>query len=266
MPRFSAITLLIAGVLTLAGAGQGSGPVPAKSSAPDASPASAQPQTSAAPATAEPPSPAAPAAPKPPGSKASAPSPAAIAEARAALRQAVIFHRQAKDLALKFRAEVYNADLDKRDAYQGRLLLKDSTRFRLEIPGGTYVSDGKAFYEYHARTKQAVIRSAADKEGFVPADVLLRFLDAEPLSVAPVKEGGKEYLDLRLDPSRAMKSLDSLTVLLARKDHSLHRIVSLDASGNEARYTLLSVKRNGGVKDKEFEFTPPKGTEVVDMR
>lgn len=189
-----------------------------------------------------------------------------VDEARAALRRAVVFHRQAADLSLRFQAEVYNADLDKRDTYKGRLLLKDSTRFRLEVPGGTYVSDGKVFCEYHAKNKQAVIRPAGEMQGDLPANVLLRFLDADPLSVARVKEAGKEYLELVLDPSRVMKSLDSLSVRLDRKDHSLRRVDSRDANGNEARYTLLSVKRNAGVGDKEFTFAPPKGTDVVDMR
>lgn len=188
-------------------------------------------------------------------------------EARDALRKAIVFHRRAKDLAFKFSAEVYNADLDKRDRYQGRLLLKDSTRFRLEIPGGTYVSDGTTFWEYHPKNKQVTVRSAADMgDQPLPGDVLLRFLDSEPLSVAKTRLEGKEYLELRLDPSRAMKNLDSLAVLLDRRNHSLRRIVSRDASGNEARYTLLSVKRDGGVKDREFAFEPPKGVEVVDMR
>lgn len=188
-------------------------------------------------------------------------------EARATLRQAVVFHRQARDIAFKFEAEVYNADLDKRDSYRGRLLLKDSTRFRLEIPGGTYVSDGKAFWEYHPKNNQAVVRDAAEMAGQpLPGEVLLRFLDSEPLSVARVKSGGKEVLELRLDPARAMKSLDSLSVQLDRKDHSLRRIASRDVNGNQSVYTLLSVKRNGGIKDREFAFTPPKGVEVVDMR
>ncbi len=189
-----------------------------------------------------------------------------VEEAREALRRAVVFHRQAADLSLRFQAEVYNADLDKRDAYKGRLLLKDSTRFRLEVPGGTYVSDGKVFCEYHAKNRQAVIRAAGEMQGDLPANVLLRFLDADPLSVARVKEGGREYLDLVLDPSRVMRSLDSLSVRLDRKDHSLKRVDSRDANGNEARYTLLSVKRNAGLGDKEFTFVPPKGTDVVDMR
>jgi outer membrane lipoprotein-sorting protein len=204
-----------------------------------------------------------------PAAKAAAAAQAAFAdeEARATLRQAVVFHRQARDIAFRFEAEIYNADLDKRDKYRGRLLLKDSSRFRLEIPGGTYVSDGKSFWEYHAKNNQAVVRAAADMAGQpLPGEVLLRFLDSEPLSVARVKAGGKEVLELRLDPARAMKNLDSLSVQLDRKDHSLRRIASRDVTGNESVYTLLSVKRNAGIKDKEFAFVAPKGVEVVDMR
>lgn len=196
-----------------------------------------------------------------------APAAAADGEARDALRKSVIFHRQARDIAFKFEAEVHHSDLDKRDTYQGRLLLKDSTRFRLEIPGATYVSDGETFWVYHQKNEQVVVRAASEMAGQpLPGEVLLRFLDSEPLSVARVKAGGKEILELRLDPSRAMKNLDSLSVQLDRKDHSLRRIASRDVNGNESVYTLLSVKRNGGIKDREFVFTPPKGVEVVDMR
>lgn len=195
------------------------------------------------------------------------PQPAVPAEARAALAKAVAFHREAKDLALKFKAKVYNAALDKEDEYQGRLLLKGADKFRLEIPGGTYVSDGQSFWEYHAQNKQAVRKQASDMEGRpLPGDVLLRFLDSDPLSLARAMDGGKEYLEMRLDPSRAMKNLDSLAVQLDKGDYSLHRVTSRDVSGNEARYTVVSIKRNAGLKDKEFSFAAPKGTEIVDMR
>jgi outer membrane lipoprotein-sorting protein len=188
-------------------------------------------------------------------------------DAKLALRKAVAFHREAKDLSFRFRADVYTAALDKNDSYEGRLLLMDSTRFRLEIPGGTYVSDGTTYWEYHPQTKQVVIRSANDmKDKPLPGEVLLRFLDSDPMSAGKAVSGGKEYLDLRLDPARAMKNLDSLDVLLDKGDYSLHRVSSRDVSGNQAEYTLLSVKRNGGLKQKDFAFAIPKGADVVDMR
>ncbi|MEO7959610.1 MAG: outer membrane lipoprotein carrier protein LolA, partial [Fibrobacteria bacterium] len=165
----------------------------------------------------------------------------------AALRKAVAFHREAKDLTLKFQAVVYNAALDKHDEYHGRMLLKGAAKFRLEIPGGTYVSDGATFWEYHAQNHQVVVKSAKDLEDKpLPGDVLLRFLDSDPLSLAMAKDGGKEYLELRLDPARAMKNLDSLAVLLDKSDYSVHRISSRDVSGNEAKYTVTSIKRNRG--------------------
>lgn len=195
------------------------------------------------------------------------PSPAASQEAKLALRKAIAFQREAKDLSLKFKAKVYNSALDKDDEYQGKLLLKDSTRFRLEIPGGIYVSDGTTYWEFHAQNHQVVIRKAKDLEDKpLPGDVLLRFLDSDPMSLSRTKADGKEYLEMRLDPSRAMKNLDSLAVLLDKANYSVHRISSRDVSGNEARYTVTAVKRNGGLKDEEFVFIPPKGADMVDMR
>lgn len=194
-------------------------------------------------------------------------TPAAGSEARKALRKAIAFHREAKDLTLKFKASVYNASLDKQDQYQGKLLLKGATMFRLEIPGGTYVSDGESYWEYHAQNHQVVLKHAKDMDDKpLPGEVLLRFLDSDPISLGRAVDGGKEFLDMRLDPSRAMKNLDSLAVLLDRANYSVHRISSRDVSGNEAEYTVTSVKRNGGLKDKDFIFAIPKDAEVVDMR
>jgi chaperone LolA len=188
-------------------------------------------------------------------------------EAAEALRKSIAYHREARDLALKFSASVYNAALDNRDEYAGRLLLKGADKFRLEIPGGVYVSDGKTYWEYHAKTGQAIRRDAADREGAPsPGEVLLRFLESDPLSAAPVRDHGKEWIGLRLDPARAMKNLDSLAVLLDKSTYALHQVSSRDVSGNEARYTVVSVKRNSGLRDREFAFEPPKGVEVVDMR
>jgi outer membrane lipoprotein-sorting protein len=130
-----------------------------------------------------------------------------------------------------------------------------------------YVCDGKDYWEFHAKTKQAIRRDAADREGAPsPGEVLLRFLDSDPLSAAAVREDGKEWIGLVLDPSRAMKSLDSLAVLLDKSTYALHQVSSRDVSGNEARYTVLSLKRNSGLQDREFAYEPPKGAEVVDMR
>ena len=196
--------------------------------------------------------------------------PAVVAEnkeASEALSRAVAFHREAKDMAVRFRAEVYNTTLDKRDIYQGKLLLKGSSKFRLEIPGGTYVCDGATFWEHHSQTGQVLIRKASDMEDKpLPGEVLLRFLDSAPMSLAKSDSAGKKWLDLRLDPSKAMKNLETLHVRLNGADYSVSRISSRDLSGNESEYDMLSVKRNRGIKDKEFSFSIPKGAEVVDMR
>ncbi len=190
-----------------------------------------------------------------------------LKQAKLVLQKAIAFQREAKDLTIRFKASVFTLALDKQTEYEGKLWLKDSSRFRLEIPGGIYVSDGKSFWEFHNQNHQVVLRNAKDLEDKpLPGDVLLRFLDSDPISLDNIKADGKEYLELHLDPSRALKNLDSLAVLLDKSSFSLHRISSRDLSGNESIYTVTSVKRNSGLKDKEFIFNIPKGADLVDMR
>ncbi len=188
-------------------------------------------------------------------------------EAQIALRKAIAFQRESKDLAINFSASVYNQTLDKKENYSGKLLLKDSTKFRLEIPGGTYVSDGVHYWEYHVQNHQVILRKASDvKDQPLPADVLLRFLDSKPMSLIKTSLHGKAYLEMRLDPSLAMKNLDSLVVMLDEENFSLYRVSSRDVSGNEAQYTVTGLRKNRGIKDREFVFVSPKGSELVDMR
>lgn len=193
--------------------------------------------------------------------------PTSVPEAQIALRKAIAFQRESKDISIRFLASVFNPTLDKQEKYSGKLLLKDSNKFRLEIPGATYVSDGVSYWEYHVQNNQVILRKAADLIGQpLPADVLLRFLDSKPLSLVKTKLNNKEYLEMRLDPSEAMKNLDSLVVLLDKADFSLYRISSRDVSGNEAQYTVTALRKNRGIKDREFVFVGPKGSDLVDMR
>lgn len=190
-----------------------------------------------------------------------------LSEAKTALAKAIAFQREAKDFSLQFSAKVYNSSLDKNEEYVGKLWIKDSLYFRLEIPGGTYVSNGKDYWEYHSQNHQVVIRNAKDLEDKpLPGEVLLRFLDSDPLSLKTSRIGGKEYWELELDPTRAMKNLDSLAVFLDKKNYSLQMVASRDVSGNEANYKVVSIKRNRRLKTSEFIFLPPKGCDIVDMR
>ncbi len=189
-----------------------------------------------------------------------------LPEAHALLHKAIVFYREAEDIQINFKAEVYTEATEKTDHFKGHLWLKDSVKFRLEMPALQCVSDGKTFWQYQPANKQVQIKKAQDIDGAaLPGQVLFRFLDAEPLSVESVLEQGKSLLKLKLDPSKALKNTKSLMVFM-RDDGSVEKIISEDLSENRSTYTLTSVKRNTGIKESIFSFTSPEGAEVVDMR
>jgi hypothetical protein len=87
--------------------------------------------------------------------------------------------RKAQRLEVRFAAEVKTPEGESLPGYDGVLFTADSNAFRLEMPSGTYVSDGQTFWEYHPSTKQVLIKSAGAIAGkSLPARMLLDYLSA----------------------------------------------------------------------------------------
>ncbi len=191
----------------------------------------------------------------------------ALSPADSLLQKAVAYHREAQDLTLAFKAKTYQAAVDKEAEYSGTLRLKGAGKFRLEIPGTRIVSDGKTVWEHHEANKQVLIKSLDHWDsGALPAEALLRFLDARPLSHEEVREGKTRLHKLQLDPTGKVKNLRSLTVYLRADTHKVHKIETVDLSENTAEYRLTRVEAGTGLKDKLFTYAVPKGVEAVDMR
>ncbi len=125
------------------------------------------------------------------------------------------------------------------------------------------VCDGSTVWTYTESTKQ-VIKVPLEPEATRGVDLLDWALSgAEPLDAAADTAFGASCLRLRLKPGPQLP-LAGLT-LWAREDGRLIGYEAIDTEGNRTRMHLLEIKAARGLAATDFIFTPPPGTEVIEM-
>ena len=190
-----------------------------------------------------------------------------LVEAKRLLKVAAEPLRNSADFEVRFEAQVYAPEAESPERYPGVLLVKDSLRFRLEIPSGTWVSNGQTFWEYHPKTRQVILRSAQDIQGrSVPGKILIQVLDATPLGLDTLTDQGRKAFRIRLQPDANSRHLDSLWVLIDARKTTLRQVVTLDKAGTRSEYRMKTLKARSDLSEKSFDFEAPSQTEVVDMR
>ncbi len=125
------------------------------------------------------------------------------------------------------------------------------------------VSDGKQVYQYDPDLAQVTVRKVDQAIGTSPAAILFgsgsleQSFDVSPL---PAKDG----LDwLRAKPRSSDAGFSRVDI--GFKDNLPARIELLDAFGQTTRVDLSGITPNPRLGDKDFQFTPPKGVDTVQM-
>ncbi len=184
-------------------------------------------------------------------------------EAKLWLEQLGKRQREAKSFLLRFEAEGFDAEGEKLTSFKGSLLSGDSGRFRLEYSKNLIVCDGKTLWQYFSQTRQLILRNAQDaKDSKTAGGILLRYLHAQPLQAKRVPQG----LQIMLDAKSSGENLDSLTLLLDDKNHSVIQVETVDPTGTRLIYIVKTLKLEAKVRPKDFEAPKPSGAEIVDMR
>ncbi len=159
---------------------------------------------------------------------------------------------------------VTNARGERKEETRGKLWLSRPGRFRLHYKNPyeqLYVADGKNLWLYDRDLEQVTVKQQSESLGSTPAMLLS---STAPLSDNfTIKEEGKHegFQWLLLKPKAAESNFDYLR--LALEGDVLRAMEMVDGFGNTTRLYLTTVVRNPGVEQKQFQFTPPAGVDVI---
>ena len=152
--------------------------------------------------------------------------------------------------------------------FAGTLIMKKPNKYKVESEHQTFVTDGSTVWAYSPVNKQVLIDRFKENENTLSPEQFLLNLPADYYSTLLAGErAGEAYLiTLKLVPKDDQSFVKSMKVWVEEGSWIVRKVEIVDVNDTEKTYTVQDVKINTNVKDDVFAFTPPPGTEVVDLR
>jgi outer membrane lipoprotein carrier protein len=154
----------------------------------------------------------------------------------------------------------------KAQSSSGTLYIKKEKKYRIETGSQIIVTDGSTSWSYNPGKKQVVVDYYKETGNtFSPNKYLFQYPENfySDLSGTEKLAGNDVYvLSLKPRESGYVKSAK----LWVGKDDWIIKKIYIVTDESTSTYTLKNVQLNVGLGDSKFSFSPPEGTEVIDMR
>lgn len=180
------------------------------------------------------------------------------------------FYNRTRTFRADFRQEFTIKAHNQKKSSEGRVAFEKPGKmsFTYAHPvGNRVVSDGKVLKVYEAENKQ-MFEQQVDRsqypaalaflmgEGDLEESFELRLLDARGMGVegAWVLEG---------TPKEPTPAYQKVLLYIDMGTAQVRRVLILDAQGNRNRFDFIKPVVNTKISPREFNFTPPAGTQVI---
>ncbi len=175
--------------------------------------------------------------------------------------------KSGKVWSLDFKLQLFYADSPDIVSQQGKLMVAEGDKFKLELAGIKFYSDGESMWQHNVEQKQVLIKAVEDLSSSLhPSELLFKYLNCKALSVGEGAFGGQKLWVLKLDPSKYKGQFTQMEVWLSQKDFSPVRLFTVDPSGNSSWYNIVNLKAIKNVSVEDFRYKALPGVDEIDMR
>jgi len=152
--------------------------------------------------------------------------------------------------------------------FSGTLTMKKPGKYRVESEHQTLVTDGSTVWAYSPVNKQVVIDRYKENQNSISPDQFLLNLPSTYYStlLETETEGPKKLLTVKLVPKDDRSFVKSVKLRLVEGTWDVRRIDIVDVNETETTYVIDRLTLNATINDTIFSFSPPPGTEIVDLR
>ena len=173
-----------------------------------------------------------------------------------------------KDFSASF-TQTYEGGVLKRKAVEsGTVYIKKPGKMRWDYTSPEkklFVSDGETMYMYFPADRQVMKTAVPEQEEATSAILFLMGKGdvTRDFDVKHLDPSDDRVYVLRLDPRRRQAEYDWLQVTIDRNTLQIRSLTAGDAQGGRSTFSFSNFKENAGLADKMFQFTIPRGTEVI---
>ena len=164
-----------------------------------------------------------------------------------------------KDLSADFQQST-----NEKAILSGKFFFKKEDKLRIEFKSSTLISDGATNWSYNQKENKVVI-SKNDENNASPFS-LQRVLFDYPKECVVASEVNNGTEVLVLTPNKDSSIGYSLIKIWINKEQLINRIVLKDKADNLIQIDFSKYKVNRKISDSKFNFTPPEGSKVIDLR
>ncbi len=184
-----------------------------------------------------------------------------------ALKKSKAWFGSSKSWSFDFRVLTYMAESPSTGTQAGTMLVSDGNKFKLTIPGFTFVSDGVNFWQWNMEQKQVLIKAVEDLESSMhPSELLFKYLNCKAISLKEEIWKGQKVYAVKLSPSEYKDQFVEMEVWLSQKDFSPVRLFTVDTVGNTSWYDVSNLKVRKDLKEGDFKYQSKKDVDEIDMR
>lgn len=156
--------------------------------------------------------------------------------------------------------------LDAPETASGKVILSGK-RVRIETSRQTFVSDGLVTWLYDARTDEVLINDYVEEEMFPVREFLFDYEQTyDVLSVEGAVDRGSDVQVVRMRARDESTPYRDLTISVRDRDDVISRIELVDVNETRMVFELEDVVLNPTITSETFTFSPPAGSEVIDLR
>lgn len=174
---------------------------------------------------------------------------------------------EATALRAEFTQTMSSAYSDLNESFSGTLLLQ-GPRYRVETRRQTLVTDGSVTWIYNADDNQVLInQNDPSEEGFAIDRLFSDY--SERFTVGAVQResiDGRAHYVLDLKPRDPASFFERVTVWMRTDDSVISRIRVIDQNETTMLFDLKNVTFDPDLDVSAFQFDPPAGAEVIDLR
>jgi outer membrane lipoprotein carrier protein len=158
----------------------------------------------------------------------------------------------------------FKQSISEKAVQTGKIFYSKGNKLRLELKSSTIISDGTIIWNYNRSQKKVVINNASSSDpSFFSMDQLLYDYPSKS-NITLENENNDKFL--LLIPQKESELNFKKVRIWVNNDFLIMRISIENLSGNIINFLFSDYKLNQNLPASKFTFSPPEGTNIIDLR
>lgn len=156
----------------------------------------------------------------------------------------------------------FNQSIDGKSSLSGKIFFKKENNFRIEFGNSTIVSDGITSRNFNKKENKVIITDY-EEDGSLFSINFLVYQFPNQCSVTGELDGNLRKLTLT--PKSRTSNLGEV-ILWINKNDLIEKLQMNDPASGLVELSFSNIKINQNLPLSNFQFTPPQGSRIIDLR